>query len=74
MSRESPGGPAARTPPLTAKGMGSIPSQGTKILQAIRCRQKKEEEEEEEEKKPTLQSNWRIEHTCVHTPLQFNGI
>ena len=30
---------------FTAEGLGSIPGQGTKILQAVQCRQKKKERE-----------------------------
>ena len=39
MSREFPGGPLVRTQRLQFCGPGSIPGQGTKILQAAQCGQ-----------------------------------
>ena len=38
---EFPGGPVVRAPCFHCEGPGSIPGQGTKILQAARCGQKK---------------------------------
>ena len=38
--KEFPGGPVVRTPHFHCRGPGSIPGQGTKILQATRHSQK----------------------------------
>ena len=38
--REFPGGPVVRIRHLHCGGLGSIPGQGTEILQAARCSQK----------------------------------
>ena len=42
--REFPGNPVARTHTFNARGLGSIPGRGTKILQAMWYSQKKKKE------------------------------
>ena len=52
LRREFPGGPELRIWCFHFWGVGLIPGQGTKILQALQCcKKKKEEEEERKEKK-----------------------
>ena len=48
-SWEFPGSPVVRTQHFHCRGPGSIPSQGTKILQAVQCGQRKKKE---------LQASW----------------
>ena len=55
---EFPSGPGVKTWPFHYEGPGSIPGQGTKILQVLRCgqktpqNQKKKQKQKNKQKKP----------------------
>ena len=80
--REFPGGPVVRTWHFHCCGLGSIPGQGTKILQAVQCCQKKERASEMRNWRQVLclcvcVCVWRLTFAClcrgldsIHTVLK----
>ena len=61
LGREFPSGPELRTWCFHFRGMGLIPGQGTKILQALQCWGKKEKERKERKE------GGKSKHTHTHT-------
>ena len=62
-----PGGPLVKASCFKCRGMGSVPSWGTKILQACQCGQKKRKKTKRENK--TSNSSYLCVCVCLCMPV-----
>ena len=62
-----PGGPLVKAPCFRCRGAGSVPSWGTKILQAAQCGQKKRKKTKRENK--TSNSSYLCVWVCLCMPV-----
>ena len=71
---EFPSGPGVKTWPFHYEGPGSIPGQGTKILQVLRCGQKNLQNQKKKKKPKTKKTHTKTHpeiHFCQFEPLRF---